>query len=513
MNEIELKLLLDPRQERMLRSGAAVKRAAAGRAKTRDLHSTYFDTADGALRRAGIALRLRRDGAKWIQTVKKSSKAIAQGLSTPVEVECALPGPELDLGLIADDDLRDEVIGLAEPGLEPTVETAFRRTTRILRHDGGTVELAIDVGEVRADGTSAPLTEAELEVKDGPERVLFALARDIFTQGPVRFSNRSKAARAGALLDGGRAVEPAKAVKARPVRLDRDMTVEDAAVAVLSEIQDQVACNVVAAVETDAPEAPHQLRIGLRRLRSVLGAFRPAIGCAEADRLNGLARELGATVGALRDLDVLADDILGPAAGATPGEPGFAGLAEKVAERRDATRRQVRDTLAGADVAAFVLDLAGFVATRGWQPGEAGEAALERPVRKLAKDALDTRWKALKRRAKGIKGLSLEERHDMRKEIKKLRYVAEVVESLFPTARVERFRAALKSLQDDFGALNDAAMVEGLLGGRGAPGAGDPDAQRAAGRVIGATGAQAAQLWPRAVGDWRALAKLGPFWR
>jgi CHAD domain-containing protein len=173
----------------------------------------------------------------------------------------------------------------------------------------------------------------------------------------------------------------------------------------------------------------------------------------------------------------------------------------------------VSGALSGPETAAFILDLAGFVATRRWREDGADAAQLDFPTRKLAKKALDKRWKALKKRAKGVDTLSLEERHEMRKAIKKLRYVGEIFESLFPKARVERFRAALKSLQDDFGMLNDAAMVEAMLGGRDAPGAGDPGAQRAAGRLIGATGAEAAHLWPRAVADWRALAELGRFWR
>ncbi len=514
MHEIELKLLLDARQERLLRTGDAVRRAAAGAARTRELHSVYYDTADGALKRAGIAVRLRREGRRWVQTVKKSSGAIAQGLSTPIEDECRLPGPQLDLTRIGSDDLREEVIGLAKPGIEPTVETAFRRTSRLLSGpDGAKVELAIDVGEVRANGAAAPLTEAELEVKEGPQDALFALARDLVTQGPVRFSNRSKAARAGALRDGGRAVELAAPLKASPIALDRGMTVEEAAVAVLAEIQHQVAANIVATVETDAPEGPHQLRIGLRRLRSALGAFAPALGCAELERLSDLARGIGATVGTLRDLDVLAEDLLVPAAETAPGERGFPRLADAVARRREAVRREVRQALSGPEVAAFVLDLAGFVATRGWQAGDADAAALEADIRTLARQALDGRWKAVRKRAKDLGALSMDERHEMRKSMKKLRYVADVFDSLFPERKVARFRAALKSLQDDFGRLNDAAMVEALLRGPKAPGARDPDAQRAAGRLIGATLAEAAHLWPRAIKDWQALAKQGPFWR
>jgi inorganic triphosphatase YgiF len=514
MNEIELKLLLDAKQERLLRSGAAVKRAAAGAARTRQLHSVYFDTADGALARSGIALRLRKDGGRWVQTVKKSRAAITQGLSTPIEDECRLPGPELDLTRIADDDLREEVIGLAKAGIAPTVETAFRRTSRLLSGQGGAkIELAIDVGELRANGAAAPLAEAELEVKEGPQDAVFSVARDLMTRGPVRFSNRSKAARAGALREGQRAVDLAAPVKAAPARLDRSTTVEEAAVASLSEIQGQIAGNIVATVETDSLEGPHQLRIGLRRLRSALGAFAPALGCAELERLSGVARDIGATVGTLRDLDVLAEDILAPAAGSAPDEPGFAVLSEAVARHRQAARAEVRQALAGPEVAAFVLDLAGFVATRGWRAGGADPAALDAGIRGHARRALDKRWKAVKKRAQKLDELSTAERHELRKKIKKLRYVTEIFESLYPAGKPGKFRGALKRLQDDFGKLNDAKMVETALIGPRAPGAGDLDAQRASGRVIGAALAEAAHLWPRVAGDWRALAERGPFWR
>jgi CHAD domain-containing protein len=217
-------------------------------------------------------------------------------------------------------------------------------------------------------------------------------------------------------------------------------------------------------------------------------------------------------VGTLRDLDVLAEDILAAAAENAPREAGFAVLSEAVARRREAARAEVRQTLAGPEVAAFVLDLAGFVATRGWRAGGADPAALGASVRRHARRALDKRWKAVKKRTEKLDELSMEERHELRKEIKRLRYVVEIFDSLYPAGKAKRFRAALNRLQHDFGKLNDAAMVETMLTGPRAPGAGDLDAQRASGRVIGAALAEAAHLWPRVADDWRSLAERGPFW-
>ena len=57
-----------------------------------------------------------------------------------------------------------------------------------------------------------------------------------------------------------------------------------------------------------------------------------------------------------------------------------------------------------------------------------------------------------------------------------------------------------------FGALNDSAMAEMMLMQPDAPGTGDPDAARAAGRAIGHYLARSDALWPRAMDDWQALA-------
>jgi triphosphatase len=71
----------------------------------------------------------------------------------------------------------------------------------------------------------------------------------------------------------------------------------------------------------------------------------------------------------------------------------------------------------------------------------------------------------------------------------------------------------LKKLQTVFGDLNDAATVKAMLTGKGAPGAGDPGAQRAIGWVIGASQARAEYGWNGAKARWRNLKDARPFWK
>ena len=87
------------------------------------------------------------------------------------------------------------------------------------------------------------------------------------------------------------------------------------------------------------PEGPHQLRIGLRRLRSAFSVFSPVLQSPEMTRLNGEARWLGQEVGRLRDLDVVANDIVRREAEAHPDEPGLPALADALSRQAAGTAR------------------------------------------------------------------------------------------------------------------------------------------------------------------------------
>ena len=71
MQEIELKLELDGAQETRLRRSARLRALSEGPAKTQSVWSIYYDTPTHDLRALGIALRLRRVGGEWIQTLKR----------------------------------------------------------------------------------------------------------------------------------------------------------------------------------------------------------------------------------------------------------------------------------------------------------------------------------------------------------------------------------------------------------------------------------------------------------
>ena len=66
MSEIELKFLLDKTRSREIWARVKASKLASGVPITKTLRSVYLDTPEHALKKAGIALRLRRDGRRWI---------------------------------------------------------------------------------------------------------------------------------------------------------------------------------------------------------------------------------------------------------------------------------------------------------------------------------------------------------------------------------------------------------------------------------------------------------------
>ena len=338
MTEIELKFLLDEAGERALRASPALKRLSQGPQRRRKLRSIYFDTPEGDLRAGGFALRLRKVGRGWVQTVKAGSHASGAGLFSMREAEAPAPGGRLDLDLVSDPGLREAVRSLVgDAPLNPIFETLIDRTERRLVVPLGEVELAIDIGEVVAGEARVAFREAELELKSGAPAAIYDIARALFDTVPARFSEMSKAGRGHALNAGRPALPLAEPRRAVRPELDPQATTEAAAARVLRECLSQIDANAALCLVDDTPSGPHQLRVGLRRARSALSLFGPALQGPQAEALNAAARDLAATAGELRDLDVLSAEILGPAAALVPADAaGHAALAEAVAARQPA---------------------------------------------------------------------------------------------------------------------------------------------------------------------------------
>ena len=172
--EIELKLEFDPADAARLASHPALQAGPAPH-EQQQLISTYFDTPDGALHKAGVYLRVRENGGHIVQTIKtaKSKTELIERLEW--EREIASRNPDLDG--VEDTPLKPLLTAKVRASLRPMFETQIRRHVfRILR-DGSEIEVAIDQGEIATGTGMQAISELELELKRGETKELFRLAR------------------------------------------------------------------------------------------------------------------------------------------------------------------------------------------------------------------------------------------------------------------------------------------------------------------------------------------------
>ena len=509
--EAELKFELQPAEMDRLRNHAALREVTVGRATTQTLLSIYYDTPDDALFNAGLSLRVRKVGRKWIQTVKQG-KALRGGLSTPMELEAPVKGAEPDMAVISEPAIAEELVRrIGEGPLLARFETRMRRTTRVLSVEEGVIEFALDSGEIVAGERTMPLAEAELELTSGSLGALYTVAARLFDDGPIRFSALSKAAR-GYRLARGEASDMIESSKGLDHRMDPKMTTEEAFADILRACLDQIALNRLATIAGDDPEGPHQLRVTLRRLRSAFKVFAPIADTPQTHLLDAEARRIGLLVGALRDADVIITDIVQPAAGSVPD--GARALVATLESRRVKTRAHVVAGLCEPSVNAFLLDLGRYAETRGWLSEEIDQTArLAGPIDAFASAALERRWKSCTKAAKGLSNLDTEQRHALRKKLKSLRYTVEFFAALAKPKKLKPFLADLKALQDVFGYLNDVAMARRLADIDPGTRADRDPALMAAGYVMGWHQANADHAWGDAKAKWKALEEVAKWWR
>lgn len=447
--EIEIKLALPESAQRAFLRHPLLQ--GAEELPARKLRNIYYDTPDLSLHRQGIALRTRRQGRAWLQTVKCAGSA-SGGLSQRPEWEQPFSG-RFDFSAIDDAALRATLERhRARDHLEAAFETVFtRRCWRLAPARGASVLLMLDRGRVAAGGRREPICEIEIELERGRVDHLFALARALSADLPLRAENLSKAERGYRL----RCNAPLVPVKAAPSPLLPSQAPLEAFRRIAAACLAQFQANALGAGAAD-PEFVHQMRVALRRLRSALRTFRPVLPAGFEAAVVPPLRDLATALGEARDWDVLAEDIVAPVRQAFPDDARLAALALAVERRRQAARRDVQTALDGRAAALALLD---FNARLHRAPAPAGEETLAafaaRRLGRLRRKAL-----ALAQAAQDADPARL---HALRIGVKRLRYAIEFFAPLHRGRRPGDALATLTALQDSLGALNDLSRAGPLL--------------------------------------------------
>ena len=158
------------------------------------MHTRYFDTPDRAFRARKWTLRLRLENGRPVCTLKTRLSDGSRGEfeTESVDIASAIPAL-LEQGAPA------ELEEFASHGLEEVCGARFTRLAKLIDVPGGQVELALDRGEFTGGGRTLPFTEAEAELKAGPDEVLARFGRTLAEEFSLREEPCSKIQRAMAL--------------------------------------------------------------------------------------------------------------------------------------------------------------------------------------------------------------------------------------------------------------------------------------------------------------------------
>jgi triphosphatase len=498
MQEIELKLIVPASAraavERALKAG---RRAGADTALPQQhLAAAYYDTPDRRLAHAGMALRVRKEGTRWVQTLKAGGPNAMERLehNVPLRVPRGthpIADPLRHAGTPAGDALtaalapREGETAAAE--LVELYRTDIHRRTRTLRATGGTLELAFDEGWVIAGDRRLPVCELEIELVRGAPYAVIEQARRWVQNHGLWLDTHTKAHRGDHLA---RAADPAPAKASFPA-LPADITLDAAWRRVHAVLLDALLDNASSLTsDRGMPEHVRALRVGLRRLRSTWKLFAP-FGLAPHAHTEETAINLFRELGRVRDADALVT--LWPSL--------------KAAGCPDLTLPAAASAVSAPDLLrapAFSLLWLDLLEVASAPPS--GTATTQAPAAALLGERL-RRWH--RRASKEAKAADLNDAalHELRKRLKRLRDGIELSFSFLPAKAAQKHLLVLRDTQEALGAFNDLLVAQSLFQAalEHEPRAWFALGWLAARRAAALHAAEAAiKQWRQAPGFWRA---------
>ena len=455
--EIELKFQIPPESKAPLEKFITSKGGTSKR-----LRAKYFDTDARLLARSNIALRLRKEGHVWYQTLKVAPQAAAVIRHEDTVRLVTPPGtaPVMDPSRHSSSDQWMKIDKLlrhvAASELKPLYETDIKRLSVDLRTRRGLINYAIDTGSISnteketdpllmalgqtVEPLKLPVAEIELELVSGSNMALIEAGTRLVRDYGVWLDVRTKSMRGDSLAKAKLIMAPAKA---QSVKISDDLSLEEFFEIVRKECVRHVLVNAsqLASEEGYLPEHIHQLRVALRRLRTALKLFSRAQNF-EVQTWSDQAKFLAAQLGKNRDIDAMSESIWPELRKINAPLVEFTAL-----EGMQSPALIVRE----GKIQSWFLELIGRDLQSPEQNTQSHWSAILPIIIKWQKKCA--------KRAKNFASLTVEERHELRKKMKRLRYSLEFIEGECKSSKFRQFSKVLARAQNELGTYNDLQVA------------------------------------------------------
>ncbi len=488
-----------------------------GRARSVPVKLVWHDSPEHALLADGLSLAEQR-GTWRLERMMPGEATWLPGQPAPVLSDA----PDLS--------------ALASP-LAPLAAFEGRRSVSLHRIGDQPVTLTIERGVLRAVTAEQPVARILLSGEAAAVRGTAMLIADAI---PASVPLGSLAAEAVGLAIGRAPLPRHLGAPALPGTLT---DVPAALAHIIGHLTDVILAYAPRAGTLDAAgsEAVHQMRVAVRRARSAISIFRPAVEPGVLNAINDQLRALGRRLGPSRDWDVFTDETMPVIRAAMGDDQRVERLATAAARRRREHRAELATYLASAAFRRFGIELAWFAAAgvpttgvlaadvprigapsigarvadalaAGALAAGVADVPAEVPPASLAEfsaTVLQHRCRRLIASGKRMEDLDIPGLHGVRLRAKRARYAAEMFASVYHGKGVGRFIRRLSILQQRLGVLNDGAVATHLLEELG--GAGGRHAY-AVGVVAGFLAARAGKIRPRIILAFEKFRRQPAYW-
>ena len=418
------------------------------------LEAHYFDTSTHCLQKAKLAYRIRREGEQWVATVKGGGSSRG-GLHERQEWNVIVQDAKPDITVFSGTEIGNKLIEvLGSEILMPILITRFERTSLdVIMPDGSKIEVSADRGSIVAGSKRAPILEVELELKAGHAASVLKLGAILGREYPLLPESDSKFYR-GLKLAGLAADQPSKLPTS--IAIDKNGKVSEGLRSSLVQLIIQILIAQKTFLEDQTQiEALHELRVALRRLRSMLEFSKKLIPEEQYQWYQAELRKIGQSLGQLRDLDVAYEhykqccEVL--------ANEDKASLGQLLTRCRLSEAKNLHKALQNGLASPLLLDLWAALLDGSMEKFPDHDLTMEEYAIKGL-----TGWiKAINKQGRSIDWGNTQTVHKVRLQIKKIKYVTQLLQPVL--GEKPQFVFRLETLQDKLGLLTDYESTNTFL--------------------------------------------------